>query len=555
MTDQQVRYAPPARRLEQRARAEKLLTEIEAEKQYPYQFICYRVTDFRPDSYPGLLIPGADVRHDLTLMIEALAVPGTPAPDGLAEGIVTLEEVSRQLNVSTKTIRRWRSLGLVGNRVYQNGRTRVAYDRTVVDRFLATHSDRVLRGSRFSQLSDEEREEILRRARRLAGVTGGTLTEVSRRIARKLGRSAETVRYTIKNFDRENPDQALFPALTDPLDTTAKETIYSSYRRGINVDTLAKKFQRTRNSMYRVINEVRAQRLLEQPLDYIPHPSFADNANEADILAPMPDADVYEAKRQAMRAPKDVPPELASQYVWPLLTKEQEQHLFRQMNYLKYKAARLRDGLRKNGDAGAELDPSRVRIESLKRIEDLQREANAVKDHLIKANMRLVTNIAKRHVAQSDNFFELLSDGNMSLIRAVEKFDFGRGFKFSTYASWAIMKNFARSIPDERHRRERFVTGHEEVFEVAPDTRTDEHEIVASQERATHSVNRLLEYLEPREREIIRMRAGLDDHAKGMTLEEIGQQFGITKERVRQLNARAMKKLRSIAEEQELDLS
>jgi RNA polymerase sigma factor (sigma-70 family) len=142
----------------------------------------------------------------------------------------------------------------------------------------------------------------------------------------------------------------------------------------------------------------------------------------------------------------------------------------------------------------------------------------------------------------------------MSLIRAVEKFDFGRGFKFSTYASWAIMKNFARSIPDEKHRRERFVTGHEDLFEIAPDTRSDEHEMLATQERATHSVNRLLEYLEPREREIIRMRAGLDDHARGMTLEEIGQQFGITKERVRQLNARAMKKLRSIAEGQEMDL-
>ncbi len=77
---------------------------------------------------------------------------------------------------------------------------------------------------------------------------------------------------------------------------------------------------------------------------------------------------------------------------------------------------------------------------------------------------------------------------------------------------------------------------------------------MATHERATHSVNRLLEYLEPREREIIRMRAGLDDHAKGMTLEEIGQQFGITKERAAQLNARAMKKLRSIAEEQDLEM-
>jgi RNA polymerase sigma factor (sigma-70 family) len=435
-----------------------------------------------------------------------------------------------------------------------NGKSQVGFVQSVVDRFLATHPDRVERGSRFSQMSDAEREEILRRAKRLSRVGGGTLTEVSRRIARRLGRSVETIRYTIKNHDREHPEQALFPNVTGPLDGATKQLIYSSYRRGIAVDTLAKRFQRTRTSVYRVINEVRAQRLLEQPLDYIPHPSFDDPALEALILGPMPEAEDYEARRRAMKVPRDVPPELASQYEWPLLNKDQEQHLFRKMNYLKYKAARLRDQLRKDGEPDAGVDPSRVRIQTLKEIEDLQLAANAVKDLLINANMRLVTNIAKRHAAQSDNFFELLSDGNMSLIRAVEKFDFGRGFKFSTYASWAIMKNFARSIPDEKHRRERFVTGHDEVFEVAPDTRSDEHEIVATHERATHSVNRLLEYLEPREREIIRMRAGLDDHAKGMTLEEIGQQFGITKERVRQLHARSMKKLRSIAEEQELDL-
>ena len=147
-----------------------------------------------------------------------------------------------------------------------------------------------------------------------------------------------------------------------------------------------------------------------------------------------------------------------------------------------------------------------------------------------------------------------MSDGNMSLIRAVEKFDYSRGFKFSTYASWAIMKNFARSIPEEKHRRERFVTGHEEVFDSTQDNRSDEYELLQTTERAAHAVNRLLEYLEPRERAIIRMRAGLDDHAKNMTLEEIGQQFGITKERVRQLNARAMKKLRDIVQEQHMDM-
>jgi RNA polymerase primary sigma factor len=152
------------------------------------------------------------------------------------------------------------------------------------------------------------------------------------------------------------------------------------------------------------------------------------------------------------------------------------------------------------------------------------------------------------------NGIELLSDGNMSLLRAVEKFDFGRGNKFSTYASWAIMKNFARSIPEEKHRRERYLTGHEELFEMAPDNRTDEQECLASAEQAQNRVNRLLEYLEPRERQIIRMRAGLDSGTKAMTLEEIGQELGITKERVRQLNARAMKKLREIVQEQHLDM-
>ena len=247
-----------------------------------------------------------------------------------------------------------------------------------------------------------------------------------------------------------------------------------------------------------------------------------------------------------MRVPKDAPPELASLYEMPLLNKEQEQHLFRKMNFLKHKASQAACASW-NPDAGPASRTS-------KQIEDLQDQATAIKDLLISCNMRLVVAIAKRHAAQTDNFFELLSDGNMSLIRAVEKFDFSRGNKFSTYASWAIMKNFARSIPEEKHRRERYVTGHEEMFEAAPDTRTDEQEIVASAEQAKHRVNRLLEYLEPRERQIIRMRAGLDNYSEGMTLEEIGQQLGITKERVRQLNVRIMKKLRNIAREQKMDL-
>ena len=142
----------------------------------------------------------------------------------------------------------------------------------------------------------------------------------------------------------------------------------------------------------------------------------------------------------------------------------------------------------------------------------------------------------------------------MSLIRAVEKFDFGRGFKFSTYASWAIMKNFARSIPTEIHHRERFVTGNEEVFSSTVDGRTDEKELLAQKERASHSINRLLNFLDPREREIIKLRAGLDEKESSTTLEDIGIKFGITKERVRQIHARSMRKLRHMVEENHLEM-
>jgi RNA polymerase primary sigma factor len=544
LADQQVRFVPPPRRLEQMKRAERLLAEVALEKSYPYQYVCYRVTDYRPDAYPDLLIEGEDLQHDLGLLIAELAasLPAVPVEE-VSEPVLTLEQMSEKLNVTTKTLNRWRKRGLIGLPVMLGGRRQVGFLDSLVGPFLDSNKERVQQSGKFSQMTEEEKEDILRRARRLARVATSTLTEVSRRIARRLGRSTEAVRYTIKNFDREHPEQALFPEVTGPLDPSAKQLIFNSYRRGIAVDTLARQFQRSRTSVHRVINEIRAQRLLDQPFDYISHPSFDDPSLEGEILGDMPDIDGFEAARRGLRVPKDAPPELASLYETPLLNREQEAHLFRKMNYLKHKARKLRD----------QLEPTRARTEDLNAVEDLQHQAQHIKDLLVNCNMRLVVSIAKRHSAQTDNFFELLSDGNVSLLRAVEKFDFGRGNKFSTYASWAIMKNFARSIPEEKHRRERYVTGHDELFEAAPDNRSDEHEIVASAEQATHKVNRLLEYLDPRERQIIRLRAGLDSGAEGMTLEKIGEQLGITKERVRQLNVRAMKKLRSLAEEQKVE--
>ncbi len=196
----------------------------------------------------------------------------------------------------------------------------------------------------------------------------GSLTEISKRIARRLGRSPETVRYTIKNFDREHPEQALFPSVNGTFDPTTKLLIFNSFRRGVPVETLAKRFSRTRSSMYRVLNEIRAQRLMEQRIDYIYHDSFDSADQEVAIMADMPGVEEYRENRNQLRVPKDAPPELASLYETPLLNKEQEQHLFRKMNFLKHRANRI---LKAMLTPSGRIDPHKLRTQDLDKADHL----------------------------------------------------------------------------------------------------------------------------------------------------------------------------------------
>jgi RNA polymerase sigma factor (sigma-70 family) len=544
LKDQQTRYAPRERRLEQIDRAEHLLNEIEGAKRYPYEYLCFRITGYRPEGWPALILDGGDVQHDLRLFVEDLSATARQAVELVAEPVLTVEEVSRRYNVSPRTVTRWRRQGLVARRFVIGGRAKVGFLESSLQRFITAHRTQVERGSRFRQLTEAERDEIIRRARRMALVRPGQagLVEIARRIARKMARSTETIRLTLKAYDREHPDRAIFPAVGPPLDDDAKSQIYRRFRMGVSAEVLARQHDRTRSSIYRIINEMRARRILGTKLEFIDHPSFTHPENAAAMLGPMPEPPDGKAPRRP-KAPKGLPPYLASLYEVPLLDRDQEMHLFRKMNYLKYQANRLR----------LKVDPCRARTSDLDEIERLQEEALSVKNQIIRANLRLVVSIAKRHVGPANNFFELVSDGNMSLIRAVEKFDYSRGNKFSTYASWAIMKNFARTIPEENYRRDRFVTGHEEMFEAAADNRTDEHEYESALKRMQEAVKGMLGRLDERERKIIVSRFGLGG-ASEQTLEQLGRELGITKERVRQIESRAQDKLRKIAGEEKLDL-
>jgi RNA polymerase sigma factor (sigma-70 family) len=151
------------------------------------------------------------------------------------------------------------------------------------------------------------------------------------------------------------------------------------------------------------------------------------------------------------------------------------------------------------------------------------------------------------------DFFELVSDGNMSLMRAVEKFDYTKGYKFSTYATWAIVKNFARTIPQQQHRRQRFQPTSPELLELAgkaSDPAPEEPRAAA----ARRTVTRLLAGLDERERTILVRHYGLEPGGRTHTLQQIGKLLGVTKERVRQIEHRALDKLRQRMGDQPIEL-
>ena len=461
------------------------------------------------------------------------AAASLPVGEPVNEPVLSIEELAKQFNVSTKTISRWREHGLVAQRYTVAGRKRVGFLASAVEHFMRSNPLRIERGSRFSQLSTEEHDKIITWARRLSAA-GACPADVHRRIATKLGRSVETIRYTIKRHDQEHPDTAVFAGSDGRLRPESCTRIYQHYLHGESVESIAKRYRRSKASIYRVILSQRAEHIMQLPLDFIPNALFARKSAEGVVDQPYPGLDEA-AKR--VRRPSGLPAYLASLYEVPLLTREQEVWLFRKFNYLKYKATALRQ----------QLDVEHPNARLMDQIERLYDDIVEIKNKIVRSNLRLVVSIAKRRVSPGDSFFDLVSDGNMSLIRAVEKFDYARGNKFSTYASWAIMKNYARTIPDEHKRRDRFRAADMEMLQSATDRREDEYQQRLAASDRIAQVGKFLDRLDQREQTIIIRRYGLDHTHEPQTLKEVGSALGVTKERVRQIEAKALEKLREAA--------
>jgi RNA polymerase primary sigma factor len=284
----------------------------------------------------------------------------------------------------------------------------------------------------------------------------------------------------------------------------------------------------------------RAERLLRTELGYIYHPCFDAPGAKQEILETLP-----QEGRTGRKPPEGADSYLAHLYEIPLLTREEEAHLFRKMNFLKFQADRLR----------RRIDPATARKKQLDSIEDLQRQALEVRNRIVESNLRLIFSLAKRYAAVgSAAFDEFMSEGHVTVLRAVEKFDFSRGVKFSTYATWSILNGFNALLKKEGTIQRRHIPDHVEgIAESLADHRVSLQEEKSLQE-LRQSVGDLLLNLNGRERRIIQARFGFDDH-RAPTLRELGEEIGVSKERVRQLQERALRKLQTLAKRDTLGVS
>lgn len=271
------------------------------------------------------------------------------------------------------------------------------------------------------------------------------------------------------------------------------------------------------------------------PLYYIYNDSFDDPASRAHYDDDMPDRADYEKTRSAMKVPKIVLPEISLAYTFPILSREQEAHLFRQMNYNKhlYNAIVNKEAAKLTNGAVKKFMTTRAGKSALLHFD----KAIEIQKLLASSNYRLLINIIKSNSSTQEMFLEMLVDGAYTLMKSVLSFDYSRGFKFSTYATYSIRNWIAMDRPREYLRFSRY-SGINYEFDVALDGHDDIAEIDSRM-----NVDEMLRRLSRREKAIISLRYGLTGD-RPLTLEEIGGRFRLSKERVRQIAQAARQKLR-----------
>jgi len=527
----QLVLTPRKMRLSQLRKAEKLIDTLEQNKVYPYEFICHRITGYRPTENRGVLLQGTAFIRDMVQLVDDVSSSLDLRGVDLEEGFLTKKQLAEKFSVSGRTLLRWRRLGLRSRKItIDSWRRKTVYPASAVKSFEKRNTRLIRKARAFSQLSAREKEEIVRIAQRINRSGKLRISEVAGMVAEKLGRSREAVRYTLRRHDRLSGD-AIFDDGSVLTKEERQRRVLECCRKGRPVRQIAEEVKRHRATVYRIIYQKKAEEILARNYEYVYEAAFDAPDAEKIILG---DALPLKESRARIVLGKARPQERVEPE--ELLSRQEEYDLFRKYNFYKYKICRLRKRLEQGDVKGAVV----------RRIESLHRKAIGIKKKLTSANLALVGSIAKRHLGYYTDFQDLISEGNIKLMHAIEKFDYTRGIRFSTYASWAVIKHYAKVIPAQNFRSQKFITGSRALIENIPQKSQVDNEDVQILSSLKESIRGILGGLSEKERYIIVHRFGLEEEGKVQTLEEIGKVFGLSRERIRQVEKKTLEKLKGL---------
>ena len=283
---------------------------------------------------------------------------------------------------------------------------------------------------------------------------------------------------------------------------------------------------------------------LNQPAECVYHPRFEEPRIEEELLGPLPPTP-EPVDPQAQPANDDSGLDLLRPRSGQTLSTEQEQHMFLRYNYCRWRVMKI-------------LKAHRGKPLSLQTARELLRWEKAAlraRSDLVRVNLPLVLAMAKRTRITGVDPADLISEGNLALLRSVDKFDCARGYKFSTYACRSILKAFSRVAVRTARYRGHFPTEFDPTLEKSDYLELKRRHLESDCIDELRTIlGQNLAGLNPIEETVIRARFALDedsasDQRKAKTLEQVGAMIGVTKERVRQIQNKALGKLRVVLEE------